>query len=775
MLLFRLLFWAVRGARSHHMIMMVAGTIKTFSLASPTRIWVESECYSVHQQKAALVLRPSHSTQGFKLLAFTTDGGRTKYRKELGVIPLCIGTFAGREGYVPVISLFTIVAALVLLIFDDSFKVYDIENGQFGESGLFRLLQRGAGTNVNMTPAETYPDDIFRTNDGFGDPTLENSHGRQEVHSRNSRKTAFADGAESHAAAENTREPPKRNRREIRVQVNVREENQRNTVHANGSVDGRFRGAIPSHVVRGWTPPQNAGESGRGVEVDEDLLSSDQKAQFKKGWEQHSFNEFVSNLISLHRSLPDPRDRECLTVQYRSELPDTGVVIIFHNEAWSTLLRTVHSVLDRSPSHLLRQIVLVDDFSTLDHLKKPLDDYLARLEKVKLVRTSEREGLIRARLIGLSHITTTVVVFLDSHCECAVGWLEPMLDRIAENSSTVVVPVIDAINDKTFEFNFQPARGTNVGTFTWNLSFSWMPIPDRERRRRKRDIDPIMTPTMAGGLFAIDRLFFYKLGTYDPGMRIWGGENLELSFRIWMCGGRLETVPCSHVGHVFRGHAPYTHGGVQNPISTNLGRLAAVWLDDYQVYYRHGRQSRGQLDIGDVSERVKLRKELNCHSFAWYLEHVMPDMFVPADVIAHGAIYNDFSNTCFARVDRERIGLRPCTRNTTEKGMQWSMNLGQWTVFQGKHCLDYASGDAWVTEQTCHGYGGNQLWKYSPEQKQLSHVISKRCAEMAPDGPRLIMTVCDVSNPRQQWLWDTRPVPGPSWRKDKAAGIRRYF
>ncbi|XP_048366306.1 polypeptide N-acetylgalactosaminyltransferase 11 isoform X2 [Sphaerodactylus townsendi] len=343
------------------------------------------------------------------------------------------------------------------------------------------------------------------------------------------------------------------------------------------------------------------------------------------GYQKHAFNMLISNRLGYHRDVPDTRDPKCKEKSYPPDLPHASIVICFYNEALSALLRTVHGVLDRTPSYLLHEIILVDDNSELDDLKEHLGVYISKNlpNKIKLVRNEKREGLIRGRMIGASHATGKVLVFLDSHCEVNKLWIQPLLTPIRESRRTVVCPVIDIISADTLTYSSSPVVR---GGFNWGLHFKWDLVPLSELEGPEGATSPIKSPTMAGGLFAMDREYFNELGQYDSGMDIWGGENLEISFRIWMCGGKLLIIPCSRVGHIFRKRRPYGSPGGRDTMAHNSLRLAHVWMDDYKEQYFALRPELRNRSYGNITDRVELRKKLNCESFKWYLDNIYPEM-----------------------------------------------------------------------------------------------------------------------------------------------------
>lgn len=500
---------------------------------------------------------------------------------------------------------------------------------------------------------------------------------------------------------------------------------------------------------------------GIGEQGKSEKLSPEFDKEHKELFNQNGFNALLSDKIALNRSVPDIRHPGCRDKKYLTDLPSVSVVVPFYNEHWSTLLRTVYSVINRSPAELLTEIILVDDCSSKEFLKSKLDRYIDdNLPKVKIIHLKERGGLIIARLAGARAATGDVLIFLDSHTEANVNWLPPLLEPIAEDYRTSVCPFIDVIAYDTFEYRAQDEGAR--GAFNWKFDYKRLPL-------RKEDLehptDPFPSPIMAGGLFAISSKFFWELGGYDPGLDIWGGEQYELSFKIWMCHGKLLDAPCSRVGHIYRGSAPFNNVRSKDFLSINYKRVAEVWMGEYKNFlYARSPSRYEKVDPGDLIEQFAIKEKLKCKSFKWFIEEIAPDLvekYPPVDLpdFASGAIQSLSSPTycvdTLSQGDNSNIGIYYCASDKVKPQFNQFFALTHQREIRHKNtdsCWDVSeSGSAPVTLYGCHGMQGNQLWKFDYKLHHIIHVNTHRCLELKVDEKKLFVSKCLRSNQNQKW------------------------
>ena len=265
----------------------------------------------------------------------------------------------------------------------------------------------------------------------------------------------------------------------------------------------------------------------------------------------------------------------------------------------------------------------------------------------------------------------------------------------------------------------------------------------------------------------MSREFYWEIGGYDAGMIGWGGENLEMSFRVWQCHGRMDAIPCSHVGHIFRDTHPYfipedSHG-------RNTMRMAEVWMDSYKrLFYMHRVDLQNQFPVGDVSERKELREKLQCKPFSWYLKNVIPHKFVmDDDSLMYGRLRSKaFQDViCVDHLQRDK-GHHLTTYILGQYACHAFLGSSQYFCLSKDNELrnEYmcasvrSTDDVYKIEMNaCHG-GSQQKWETTMQgglkHKQTGMCLSSpKTATNSASGQELIAETCD-GNERQIWTFE---------------------
>ncbi|KJH48499.1 ricin-type beta-trefoil lectin domain protein [Dictyocaulus viviparus] len=277
-----------------------------------------------------------------------------------------------------------------------------------------------------------------------------------------------------------------------------------------------------------------------------------------------------------------------------------------------------------------------------------------------------------------------------------------------------------------------------LGSFDWKFNYKRLPLLKKDR---ENPTEPFPSPVMAGGYFAISTKWFWELGGYDEGLDIWGGEQYELSFKVWQCHGRMVDAPCSRVAHIYRcKYAPFKNAGIGDFVSRNYKRVAEVWMDEYKQYLFKHRPSLEAVDAGDISKQKAIRARLKCKSFDWFMKEVAfdQDLYYPAvepKPSARGELRNKGTRKCVDtqyKEENQRFGLSKCISDDPKGTGEQNLRLTRWHDIrpEGRSvCFDASSS----------------------EDKAP---VSNQCLTAEPDGSGfLYMRRCDSESLYQKWIW----------------------
>ncbi|XP_075144717.1 putative polypeptide N-acetylgalactosaminyltransferase 13 [Haematobia irritans] len=470
------------------------------------------------------------------------------------------------------------------------------------------------------------------------------------------------------------------------------------------------------------------------------------------------FSHLRSTVIDIRRvfrQIPDTRDHRCrrdFSLLNQQDIR-VSIIITYHNESLTTLLATIVSIYRRTPSQLLQEIIIIDDYSTDEFIFKTLRELMCppfnNHTLLRMQRNHQRWGLIKSRNMGALMARGNYLMFMDSHCEVNQQWLESLLHAIMLSSPSgkvAVSPLLDNISVATGEY--KTTEASIKGGFDWNLHFHWIP--------RDNILNPFTTfrsPTFAGGVFLISRNWFFKLKAFNTRLKIWGGESLEFSLKLWLCGGEIRIDPCSRVGHIFRKEHifKFPDNDAQQIYLRNSKIIAETWLDHYKYNFYNRKPEAHHISLNISRTEINQFKEsLNCHTFDWYLDNVFPELRLANNFTAYGLL----SSTSTIPEQCLHHDLIEEKDSTLSMVSCFIGDITQWYLLKSSLLLKSDKGfcltlprNGRLSLMKCNGKYQQKWIRYG---LQLKHMMSGLCLEITVDF-HLVMNRCRMEAPTQHF------------------------
>jgi len=329
--------------------------------------------------------------------------------------------------------------------------------------------------------------------------------------------------------------------------------------------------------------------------------------------------------------------------------------------------------------------------------------------------------------------------------------------RIHQGREHVVMPMIDGIDRN---WNYKPGGVELVG-FNTRLVDHGIRLQKAHDFPGRKATDPQPSPAMAGGLFSIHREYFWEIGAFDEGMLHWGGENIEIGFRVWQCGGRIELISCSRVAHLWGGMGANCPWKGASPGTVNKWRAIEVWMDPPHQELMRQFLPYPEQGTGDLTAMRSLRERLQCKSFDYFLETAYPECWMNLihKSVHRGMLRNVGTRQCFNPRGHRGPKMEDCRADCgpeMEKCQQFLYLTEDSEILCNAHnadidsCVEAGFSEAGpLSVYGCHGQKGNQEWTFDEASKVMKH--GDLCLAADSAGKVFVSSNCNAQRPEVHW------------------------
>lgn len=409
--------------------------------------------------------------------------------------------------------------------------------------------------------------------------------------------------------------------------------------------------------------------------------------------------------------IKDSRPSECQKMQYGPQQRAT-IIVHFNDYQFYDLKNTIGSLLLHGNMHLIEEIIVVDDASSLDYIVQESIAFFKAIPKSRFLRNRapEQMGVAKARTLAAKEAHTNYLIFLDCWTICNKGWLEPLLDMLSKDPNTIAVPYQDRIHDPV-SLEYLKSRDNQIARLSWNLA-----IRIREDQPVKMTSGYHHSPAIRGNVFAVRKDFFFSIGAYDVSLDSdGGGEHAELSIRAWLCTGNIKVVRCSRVGVLNLGDP----AKVTSP--KNVRRIGELWFGKRKstMYRSFEINENEKMDIGSiVDRRDDIQVSDQCKDIDWYLTNIATNMVAPSINAIKFGILRIRTDRCSRLLPAtNRVKLDDCKQEqltSHSPEMLFELTKDGKIMVMGK-CLT-TKDNAYILAEPCRDGDTRQHWKYRNEE-----------------------------------------------------------